>query len=225
MCSSDLAVRDAIGYEDRTTFKALERAALTGVPAAVDLSFIVTSDWQMIEVDDLRDGGWQLTRPAKGADLDRPRVVSDDGWAMTVHGGALFSDSDTATSWPSNRLVGTYDVTLDESGKIPTFVLQVIDGGTPDVAPPTRDREICGAINDARVTSGTFPENLQADLDYLVGHPADFTSQRYAEIRARWVDSPRVWWALSLHADLVRAGEGIESNRSEERRVGKECPV
>jgi len=196
---SPIEVRDVIGDDDSAVFEALRRAATTAAPAAVDLSFAVTSDWQVVEVVEQGETR-RLVLPAKAQDLGRDRTKSDDGWAMDVHGGALFSDALTS-DWPSNRLVGTYDVTLDESGERPTFALRVVDGGTPATAPPTRDGEICAAITDAVATSFAYPADLTADLQYLVDHPVpDDRSPRHDEIRARWIDSPRVWWAMQIDA-------------------------
>ena len=195
-----IEVRDVIGNDDSAVFEALRRAATTAVPATVDLSFAVASDWQVVEVVE-QGQTRRLVLPAKAEDLGRDRTTSDDGWAMDVHGGALFSDAFTS-GWPSSRLVGTYDVTLDESGDRPTFTLRVLDGGTPATAPPTRDDEICRAITDSVAASSAYPADLAADLRYLVDHPVpDDRSPRYDEIRARWIDSPRVWWAMQIDAD------------------------
>lgn len=192
-----IEVRDVIGDDDSAVFEALRGAATTGVPAAVDLAFVVTSDWQVVEVVEQGETR-RLTLPAKAEDLGRDRAISDDGWVMEVHGGSLFSDAFTS-SWPSNRLVGTYEVVLDESGDQPTFTLRVLDGGTPATAPPTRDGEICEAITESVTTRSAYPADLAADLRYLVDHPVPGDrSPRHDEIRARWIDSPRVWWAMQI---------------------------
>ncbi|MFJ2299329.1 hypothetical protein [Oerskovia paurometabola] len=192
-----IEVRDVIGDDDSAVFEAFREAAATGAPATVDLTFAVSSDWQVVEVVE-QDGVRRLSLPRKAEDLPRPRTTSDDGWSVEAHGGALFSDASTS-SWPSDRLVGTYDVTRDESGGRPRFVLRVVDGGTPATAPPTRDREICEAITASVNAESAYPADLAADLRYLLDHPEPGDrSPRHAEIRARWIDSPRVWWAMQI---------------------------
>jgi hypothetical protein len=190
-------IRDVIGDDDSAVFDAFRDAAASGAPAAVDLTFVVSSDWQVVEIIE-RDGMRRLSLPPKAQDLGRARTTSDDGWSVDAHGGALFSDALTSL-WPSARLVGTYHVTLDESGERPRFILQATEGGTPATAPPTRDREVCEAIRASVAADAAYPAELAADLRYLLDHPVpQGTSPRHGEIRARWIDSPRVWWAMQI---------------------------
>jgi hypothetical protein len=204
-------VRDVLEVDTSAVFDALRDAATSGAPAVVDLFYSIRSEWDLVQVARGPDSR-RLTVSDLPGDLGRPRATSDDGWAMSVHGGAFFTDElpDTGlnSSQAFERLLGTFDVTLDESGSVPTFVLQVVDGGTPATAPPTTDRETCRAFDENRRTSDVPWPRMDADLDALAAFPGPAAeSPRYPEIRARWIDSPRFWWAMQGYYHALRAGE------------------
>ncbi|MEK8226014.1 hypothetical protein NKG05_07945 [Oerskovia sp. M15] len=117
---------------------------------------------------------------------------------MTLHGGGVFPEQMEAGQF--TRVVGTFDVTLDESGGTQAFTLDVIDGGTPGKAPARTDPQVCRAFNESGEGDGGVYDSFLADVRALVADrsPAA-TSQVYQEVRARWIESPRVWWAMLAH--------------------------
>ncbi|MET4224025.1 hypothetical protein [Oerskovia enterophila] len=206
-----IEVRDVLDTDTSAVFEALREAAATGAPASVDLFYAVKSDAQQILISE-QAGSRRLTVPAMRNDLGRPRATSDDGWAMSVVGGAFFADEVPPKGWnhslPFERLLGTYEVTLDESGAVPTFVLQIVEGSAPDAAPPTDDRATCQTFDEyLRTTEDLWPK-MDQDLTALASVPLPAAqSPEYFEIRARWIGSPRVWWAMSGYYQALRAGE------------------
>ncbi|MFF2623877.1 DUF4232 domain-containing protein [Oerskovia jenensis] len=205
-----IVVRDVLEGDSSAVFEALREAATTGAPASVDLFYTARAEWNLVRVVE-RAGAREMTVVDLSETPGRPRTTSDGGWTMSVHGGAFFDDTLPQVgmngSLEFERLLGTFDVTLDESGAVPAFVLQVVDGGAPDTAPPTKDREVCRAFDEyGRSSEGLYPP-MAADLAILsdVSLPAA-ESARYAEIRDRWVESPRVWWSMVGYYQALRAG-------------------
>ncbi|MFD6093742.1 hypothetical protein ACFWGN_16620 [Oerskovia sp. NPDC060338] len=200
-------VRDVLGADTSAVFEALRQAASTGAPAALDLFFVTASDEDVVTVVNGPDQSHQVVVSALADTGARPRTISDDGWSMTVRGGALFSD-DLRSSYSFGRLMGTYDVTLDDSQAGQSFTLQVVDGGTPGTAPATKDEEVCQAFDAHLRAAGTLLPAMDTDLTYLIDHPVPAgASQEYAEIRAQWIESPRVWWAMVGYVAANRAGD------------------
>ncbi|KRC36941.1 hypothetical protein [Oerskovia sp. Root22] len=186
-----VVVRDAIEADTSAVFEALRKAATTGAPAAVDLFF-------ENRLTDSPGGGLMLTVDPNPGVNGSPGTTSDAGWSMAFFGGGVFPDQ--VESHQFVRLVGTFDVTLDESGATPTFTLDVVAGGTPSTAPAATDPHVCRAFNESLEGDGGVYDSFLADARTLVADrsPAA-TSQVYREVRARWIESPRVWWALLAH--------------------------
>ncbi|MGW6003509.1 hypothetical protein ACWFNS_00825 [Oerskovia enterophila] len=193
-------VRDVISADTSAIFESLRRAATSGAPAALDLFDYYSEeysdeDWMV----HLPDGSRVLTVPMLEEIGSRSRTASDDGWSMTLYGGAAFTDSQPE-AYTFKRYMGLYDVTLDESGPKPTFTLQIVAGGTPQEAPPTRDELVCRSLWPKTAEQQSINDALEADLDYLMeNHVAAVDSPRYNEVRARWIDSPRNWWWMLSH--------------------------
>ncbi|RXR25023.1 hypothetical protein EQW78_06065 [Oerskovia turbata] len=199
-----VVVRDVLSTDTSPVFEALREAAAAGAPAAVDL-FVGEVPHPLTEGPD----GTLTVRVARNDDVgERSRTTSDDGWELVVHGGRKFIDHpEDAQSFA--RLVGTYSVTLDDSGGTPTLVLQVVDGPTPTEPPASTDEAVCAAHFDSlngvegasSATVSAWEEDVLALYDAT--EPAA-TSSVYPEIRSRWIDSPRVWWAAVTTADVMR---------------------
>ncbi len=200
-------VRDALVDDTSAVFEALREAATTGKPAAVDL-FFDTGPEQIVQLVDGAGATRTLTVPPHSDVSPRERATSDDGWVMSLHGGAKFSDTDQA-GYVFTRLIGTFDVTLDTTAPLPTFTLEVVDGTTPDVAPPSKDKKLCTTFAQGEGPSNTYSA-FASDLVTLTSDDkAAITSPVYQTIRARWVEAPRVWWALQSHEVLARnSGDG-----------------
>ncbi|MHA7135495.1 hypothetical protein [Oerskovia turbata] len=193
-----VTVRDAFAEDTSVIFEALSGAVATGAPATIDLLVETT------RLIDEGDGTRTLTVERNQDVAPRERAVSDDGWTMTLHGGARFWSGDSFS-----RLLGTYDVTVDTSGAVPAFTLQVVDGGTPGAAPPTKDPEMCRAFREGEGTSSVYT-SFETDVYALADDlsPASASSVHQAA-RARWVEAPRFWWAVQMHEVIIRdSGEG-----------------
>lgn len=208
-----VVVRDVLYADTSPVFEALREAAAAGAPAAVDL-FV---DEASYPVGEGPDGELTITVTPDDDIGERSRATSDDGWALIVRGGKKFMDH-PEDSQSFARLVGTYSVTLDDSGGTPTFTLQVVDGGTPAEPPASTDEAVCTAyfdvMNGVEGASDATSLALDEDLLALAADTAPAASSAiYGDVRSRWVDSPRVWWALVRSVDLMRtvdlAGDSI----------------
>ena len=198
-------IRDSLADDTSMVFEAFRKASETGGRATVDLTLDARIDPRSTLVDE-GEGSWTLTVRRSPDVAPRERATSDDGWQLELHGGTVFHAS---AAFP--RIVGTYVVTMNTSAEVPTFVLEVLDGGTPSTAPPTADRDVCTAF---RTQDGSAPssvyETFASDLEALAAdlRPAG-SSQIHHEVRSRWVDAPRFWWALQSHEVLTRdTGDG-----------------
>ncbi|MFJ2299331.1 hypothetical protein [Oerskovia paurometabola] len=191
-------VRDALWDDTSMVLEALRRASRTGAPAVVDLTF-ESDNFQEIQIVTTGDGKRTLTVHKNSDVAPRERTASDDGWRLELEGGAVFTDAGFS------RLMGTYAVTENSSGQVPTFALRVLDGGTPKAAPATTDRETCRAFRSTEDTTTSVYEAFSTDIYALAAdlRPA-VSSPEYQEIRSRWLDAPRFWWAVQAHGKLVR---------------------
>jgi hypothetical protein len=193
-----VVVRDAIGADTSAVFAALRRAATTGAPVSLDL-------FAHTPLTDGPAGVRTLTIEPNTETGGRPRTTSDDGWSLELHGGALVPDD--LQDWESfSRLLGTFTATFDGSGAKPIITLQEIVGATP-VAPPAalEDRAVCSAFESSLNGTGEVSAIAQADVVALAADPARAVdSSVYREIKARWIASPRVWWAIQSSAETIR---------------------
>lgn len=117
---------------------------------------------------------------------ERSRATSDDGWALIVRGGKKFMDHpEDGQSFA--RLVGTYSVTLDDSGGTPTFTLQVVDGGTPAEPPASTDEAVCTAYFDVMngVEGASDATSLALDEDLLALAADTAPAARLRDLRGR----------------------------------------
>ncbi|OCI29562.1 hypothetical protein [Oerskovia enterophila] len=196
-------VRDVLLTDTSAVFEELRQAAASGTPAALDL----TVDTEVIPVVEGAGGSRTLTVRPNAAVSGRQRTTSDDGWTLALHGGASFADR-SANGLALSRLVGTYDVTVDDTGTTPTVTLQVVDGGTPDKAPTSTDGAVCAAYADAMNgvdTSGGALATYDDDLAALAADAAPAAdSVLYREIRSRWIESPRIWWSIVHGVETMR---------------------
>lgn len=192
-------VRDVLVDDTSMVFESLRGASSTGAPVTVDLTFESVID-PIAQLVDKGDGNRTLTVLRNSDVAPRERTTSDDGWKMEVQGGTVFTEGEIFS-----RLVGTYAVTMTTSAEVPTFVLDVLDGGTPSIAPATTDREVCEAFKTDDDTTSSVYDAFVADLYTLAAdlRPAS-SSPIHKEIRSSWIDAPRFWWALQSHEVLVR---------------------
>lgn len=208
-----IEVRDAFGGDTSAIFEGLRQAATTGTPAAIDLMdggglFVDGPDRITVTVARIDDTG------------KRPRAASDDGWRLELPDRGVFME--TVGSSVFTQLVGTYSVTMDDPEGTPTFTLKAIPGGAAAAPPASTDTEVCVAFRDSLDNDASgVTKDVDDAIERLANDPAPAAeSAIYAEIRARWIDSPRVWWAIQSSAFTNRVyslgGDAIVSACADE---------